>query len=182
MIKVSATKAKRNRSDILPARRPKARVRSGERPGLVEQEKHVETEALAFLGLLRSVERGLRLVSRDVHPSLGLRGSDLVVLRMVGDHPGLSAGDLARLLHLNASSMTGTIERLVQRRLLARSTDPKDRRRDVLALTPTGRRAERQRTGTVESRIERALARLSAGQLAAAAAALQIVARELSTL
>ena len=137
-------------------------------------------EVLTFMRLLRAVEQRVRGISKRMRSPLGVTGSEQLILRMIGRYPGLSSGELARLLHLSASTLTGVIERLVQRKLLARRTDARDRRRDVLDLTPAGRRADRVRTGTVEAYLERALANLSPREIATASGVLQTLARELA--
>lgn len=141
----------------------------------------LDSDALVFMRLLRAVEHGVRRISKGMRSQLGVTGSERLVLRMVGRHPGLSAGELARLLHLNASTLTGTLERLVRRRLLARRVDARDRRKDVLELTAAGERIDRLRAGTVEARFQQALATLARGDVAIASAVLEAVAQELST-
>jgi DNA-binding MarR family transcriptional regulator len=92
---------------------------------------------------------------------IGVTGPQRLVLRVVGLFPGLSAGDLAAVLHVHPSTLTGVIQRLVAQRLLTRADDPHDRRRAVLRLTNRGIRANAVRRGTVESAIAEALAGVS---------------------
>jgi DNA-binding MarR family transcriptional regulator len=72
---------------------------------------------------------------------------------VVGLFPGLSAGDLATILHVHPSTLTGVLQRLVGQGLLVRADDPRDRRRAILRLTRPGSRANATRTGTVESAV-----------------------------
>jgi DNA-binding MarR family transcriptional regulator len=88
---------------------------------------------------------------------IGVTGPQRLVLRVVGLFPGISAGDLATVLRVHPSTLTGVLQRLVVQRLLARSDDPTDRRRAVLRLTKRGRRLNAARQGTVEAAIARAL-------------------------
>ena len=138
------------------------------------------SDVLTFMRLLRAVEHQVRQISKGMRSSLGVTGSELLVLRMVARHPGLSAGELARLLHLNASTLTGVLERLAQRKLLQRGTDENDRRRDVLDVTAAGRRVDKLRSGTVEAHFQRALSQLDAEEVATTARVLQVLAQELS--
>jgi DNA-binding MarR family transcriptional regulator len=79
-----------------------------------------------------------------------------LVLRVAGLFPGLSAGDLAALLHVHPSTLTGVIQRLVSQRLLGRTDDPRGLRRAVLRLTRRGARVNAVRLGTVEAAVAEA--------------------------
>ena len=83
-------------------------------------------------------------------------------------------------MHLNASTLTGVLERLVQRGLLERGTDERDRRRDVLHLTAAGKGVDKLRSGTVEAHFQRALAQVSPAQISTTANVLRTLARELT--
>ena len=63
--------------------------------------------------------------------------------------------------------MTGVLQRLVGQGLLRRSTDPGDRRRSVLVLTPKGVRVNTSRRGTVERAVQATLEQVAASDLAA---------------
>jgi DNA-binding MarR family transcriptional regulator len=54
---------------------------------------------------------------------------------------GLRMGDLSRRLMVSNGNVTGLIDRLVQEELVSRETAPGDRRKQVVRLTPAGRRA-----------------------------------------
>ena len=54
---------------------------------------------------------------------------------------GLRMGDLSHRLMVSNGNVTGLIDRLVQERLVSRETAPSDRRKQVVRLTPDGRRA-----------------------------------------
>lgn len=87
----------------------------------------------------------------------------------------MTAGELARTLHVHPSSLTGTLRRLEAARMLRREPDPHDRRRAVLSLTARGKRMNGQRTGSIESVVERALRRVSDSDLRATERVLQTV-------
>jgi DNA-binding MarR family transcriptional regulator len=72
---------------------------------------------------------------------IGVTGPQRLVLRVVGLFPGMSAGDLATVLRVHPSTLTGVLQRLVDQRLPARANDPGDRRRAILRLTRRGVRA-----------------------------------------
>jgi DNA-binding MarR family transcriptional regulator len=127
---------------------------------------HVEDDAtelsdlpdvLEFMQLFWAVVHGLERTSKRMTGEIGVTGPQRLVLRVVGLFPGLSAGQLATVLHVHPSTLTGVLQRLVGQRLLARADDPGDRRRAVLRLTPRGARANGVRRGTVEAAIAGAL-------------------------
>ncbi|MEZ4401787.1 MAG: MarR family transcriptional regulator [Kofleriaceae bacterium] len=110
---------------------------------------------------LWAVAHALDVRSKRMERALGVTGPQRLVLRIVGQRPGITAGDLARSLDLHASTLTGILARLVSHKLLSRTTDPADRRRARFALTSAGRRVDAVRTGTVEASITKALAQAS---------------------
>jgi DNA-binding MarR family transcriptional regulator len=114
-------------------------------------------DVLQFMQLLWAVVHGLERVSKRMTGDIGVTGPQRLVLRVAGLSPGLSAGDLAAVLHVHPSTLTGVLQRLVAQRLLVRSEDPADRRRAVLRLTARGARVNAMRQGTVEGAIAQAL-------------------------
>ena len=114
-------------------------------------------EVLQFMQLLWAVAHGLERTSKRMGVELGVTGPQRLVLRVVGLFPGLSAGELAAVLHVHPSTLTGVLQRLVAQRLLRRVESPKDRRRAVLRLTVRGRQVNVPGAGTVEAAIAAAL-------------------------
>ena len=136
-------------------------------------------DVLAFMQLLWAVGHGLETTSKRMIGEIGVTGPQRLVLRVVGLFPGISAGALASVLHIHPSTLTGMLQRLVERRLLERSGDPEDGRRAVLRLTPRGARANAVRRGTVEAAVALALAGVSDRDRAATRRVLQRVAEQL---
>lgn len=120
---------------------------------------------LQFMQLLWAVVHGIETRSKRMTSELGVTGPQRLVLRVAGLFPGLSAGDLAAILHVHPSTLTGVLKRLIAQGMLARRDDPNDRRRAVLRLTARGVRINATSAGTVEGAIERALAHISARDL-----------------
>lgn len=118
-------------------------------------------EVLQFMQALWAVVHGLDTTSKRMMQVIGVTGPQRMVLRVVGLFPGLSAGDVSRILHVHPSTLTGILQRLVQQRLVTRVGDDVDRRRAVLRLTTRGRRVNRITRGTVESAVAQALERVS---------------------
>ena len=134
---------------------------------------------LDFMQLLWAVVHGLERISKRMGGDLGVTGPQRLVLRVVGLFPGVSAGDLAAILHVHPSTLTGVLQRLVSQRLLVRDPDPRDRRRARLRLSPRGGHVNTVRRGTVENAVSRALAGAPENDRAATRRVLQRLAAQL---
>src|SRR6185503_12359537 len=131
---------------------------------------------------LWDLDHRLQSASKGMAAALGVTGPQRLVVRMVGRFPNVSAGGLSELLHLHPSTLTGVLERLVDSGLLTRTRDPDDHRRSRFRLTDRGRAVDRQKTGTVEAAVRRALARVKARDLACAQDVLGEISRALAPL
>lgn len=120
---------------------------------------------LDFLKLLWELDHRLQMASREMESKIGVTGPQRMVLRIVGRFPGISAGDLATVLHLHPSTLTGVLRRLETRRALQRVRDPDDGRRMHFYLTPLGKRLDAIKTGTVEAVVRRALEAMPAKRI-----------------
>ena len=138
-------------------------------------------EVLAFMRLLWAVTHGLESKSKRMLTELGVTGPQRLVLRIVGQNPNLAPGELARVLHVHPSSLTGVLHRLEQAKLLQRDRDPKDGRRSTLTLSPIGRQINSRRAGTVESAVQRAMEALPSATLRSAEEVLKRIALELGS-
>jgi DNA-binding MarR family transcriptional regulator len=137
-------------------------------------------QVLDFMQLLWAVNHGLTSVSKRMRQHLGITGPQRLVIRLVGQEPGISAGELAQRLHVHPSTVTGILSRLSEKGAIERKNDPGDARRAVLRLTRKGRELNELRSGTAESLVRSALLALSRDDLAAAARVLGRIASELS--
>lgn len=63
------------------------------------------------------------------------------MLVLIGRNPGISQGELARVLGVEGSTMVQAVARLTELGLIARARAEGDRRRFALSLTPAGREA-----------------------------------------
>jgi DNA-binding MarR family transcriptional regulator len=133
-------------------------------------------EPLEFLRLLWGVAHALHSTSKRLEVTMGITGPQRLALQMVGRFPQITAGQLARLLHVDPSTLTGIVQRLVRRGLVERRPDAHDGRRTLLGLTALGRRFEltTRRPGkgagaeSTEAAVARALNRLRPADVAAA--------------
>jgi DNA-binding MarR family transcriptional regulator len=130
--------------------------------------------------LLWSIEHGLQRMSKRMEGELGITGPQRLVLRVVGRFPGLSAGELAHIVRLHPSTITGILQRLVGRGLIERKRDPGDSRRARLRLKPSAVPYTRTSPGTVEKAVTLALEKVGAANVRAARKVLTAVANGLN--
>jgi DNA-binding MarR family transcriptional regulator len=136
-------------------------------------------EVLGFMQLLWAVTHGLESTSKCMRSSVGVTGPQRLVVRLIGHYGDTSPGDLADVLHVHPSSLTGVLRRLEGAGFIRRRRDPRDGRRAILTLTTKGRRLNDRRSGTVESSVRRTLGEFSAAKTDAAREVLHALAREL---
>jgi DNA-binding MarR family transcriptional regulator len=140
----------------------------------------VATEAtLTFLRSLWALDHRLRSTSKRMERQLGITAPQRLVLRLLGRSPGLTPSQLADALHLDRGTLSGVLERLVERELVAREPHPSDGRSVRLALTARGRSFDRDTPGTVEHCVQRALAGLSPARVRVVCQVLDAIASEL---
>jgi len=140
----------------------------------------VELDAgLLFMRALWVAVHALQKTSKRMNVRLGVTGPQRLVLRVVGLAPGISAGGLAKVLHLHPSTLTGVLKRLETQGLVSRVPHAVDGRRAVLRLTPKGHRLNVPTDGTVEAAARAALTQISTRDQAAIRNALELLADEL---
>jgi len=136
--------------------------------------------ALDFMRLLWSIEHGLQKISKRMKTEIGLTGPQRLVLRVVGRFPDVSAGELAHIVRLHPSTITGVVQRLVSRGLLERERDPRDGRRVRLRLNAKAFRYTRITSGTVEHAVKQALTKSGRRRVTAAREVLAEIAESLN--
>jgi len=93
---------------------------------------------IAVLGILRTASLILGAVSRNLS-RFGISESAFNVLTLLAGRPeGLTQTELSRYLIVSRANVTGLVDRLTQKGLVARHDDPRDRRVSVITLTPGG--------------------------------------------
>lgn len=118
-------------------------------------------DVLEFMRLMWAIDHALQKTSKSMKVALGVTGPQRLVIRVVARFPGIPAGQLAELLHLHPSTLTGIVKRLERQGLLSRRVDTRDRRRVLLGLTREGRQLDIDAEGTVEAAVRAALSTLS---------------------
>ena len=135
---------------------------------------------LDFMRLLWAIEHGLQKRSKRMKAQFGITGPQRLVLRIVSRYPGISAGDVARLIKLHPSTVTGILQRLVSARLLRRDRHPDDSRRMTLQTTARAAVHAKPTSGMVEPTVRDVLRRMSRSDAAAARVVLTELARRLN--
>jgi len=120
-----------------------------------------EPRALEFMRALWALDHALHRTSKRMAVELGVTGPQRLVIRLLGRNRVMTAGELARAMHVHPSTLTGVLRRLERSRLVTRDTDADDRRQTRLALTPHGRRLDARLGGTIEAAIVRTLGRVT---------------------
>jgi DNA-binding MarR family transcriptional regulator len=137
------------------------------------------SDPLAFLQCLWAVDHGLQSISKRMRQSMGLTGPQRLIVRVLAGTPDLTPGQLAGVLHLHPSTLTGILRRLQAQGLIARRVDRHDRRRAVVRLTRAAGPLRRLRRGTIEAAVHRTLVQVGPADAAATRRVLLALAAEL---
>jgi DNA-binding MarR family transcriptional regulator len=147
-------------------KRPPARPKSLETP-------------LEFLRLLWRIEHGLQRVSKRMEATHGITGPQRLILRLVRERPDLTARELAGLLYLHASTVTGILQRLEKKGLIVRERDRTDNRRVKLRVPASAASLIDRPAGTIEAAIKAALSTVARARTRDAELVLAEIARAL---
>lgn len=118
-----------------------------------------------FLRCLWQLNHSLERRSNRMGRDLGLTAQQRLTLRCIGRLPGITAGQLAKVLHIDAGTLSTSVRRLERRQLIERRRDSSDTRRVTLHLTAQGREFDAPRAGTVEAAAERLLSEIAPNDL-----------------
>lgn len=118
-------------------------------------------EAGVMLSLLWRANHEVETLSKRMIHALGVTGPQRMVLRIIAARPGLSARGISDTARIDASTLTGILERLARGNFLIRSRDHDDGRKARFVITPEGQRVADARRGTVEAALVASLATLS---------------------
>jgi DNA-binding MarR family transcriptional regulator len=135
--------------------------------------------ALDFMRELWALDHALSVRARKLGSRYGITATQRLVLRIVGQTPGISAGDAARILHVHPSTLTPVLQQLEGRGFIRRAADPLDRRRAILWLTRRGERVDAASASEVDEVVRGALGRLAASEVFHARRVLHAVAEAL---
>jgi DNA-binding MarR family transcriptional regulator len=148
---------------------------------LVRVERSLLTgETLRFMQRLWDLVHALDVRSKRMAKTLGVTGPQRLVLRVLGRSPAMAASDIAETLGMHPSTLTGILRRLEGHRMIERKVDDADRRRARFRLTARGKQIDRERKGTVEAAVRRALGRADASIIGKTSVMLTLLTEELS--
>jgi len=88
---------------------------------------------------LRKIIQAIELNSKRLVKRVGLTGPQLVILQEVTRSGEVTAGEIARAVSLSQATVTGILERMEKRGLLARQRSDRDKRRIMVRITESGR-------------------------------------------
>jgi MarR family transcriptional regulator, organic hydroperoxide resistance regulator len=132
-----------------------AKERQTQRPDRHEQ------LALEVLKQFRLIYGSVRQHFRDVEETCGISGSQLWVLREVGDAPGIGVSALAAKLSIHQSTCSQLVEALVTRGYVIKARLDDDQRRVGLKLTKAAEKILSSAPGPAEGVLPEALSELS---------------------
>jgi len=124
--------------------------------------------ALDFLQRIWELNHALERLSSRMEKRLGVTAQQRLIIRCIGKFPGMTAGQLATVLHVDPGTVSAALNRLQGKGLLERRRDPRDSRRASLGLTANGRTLDRPAQGTVEEAVERLLDTADSKEVSAA--------------
>jgi DNA-binding MarR family transcriptional regulator len=136
-------------------------------------------DVLRFMRLIWAIDHELERVSKHMESRIGLTIAQRFSLLLIGRTPGISASELAAIMHLHRGTLSGVLRRLEAAGYLTRTADPRDARRAGLTLTPAGRAIGRRRAGTFEDAARRVLGSVLPAERAAAERVLSRLGTEL---
>lgn len=136
--------------------------------------------ALDFLQHLWQLNHALERMSQQMKRTLGVTAQQRLFLRCIGKYPGMTASQLATVLHLDRGTISVALTRLAKMGLITRRRDARDNRRVSLGLTAHGRVLDRPNTGTVEHAVQRMLAKAGRSDIERVKTLLRHLAEDLS--
>ncbi len=154
----AASKKTKKTATKAPAKRQKS--------GKQAEPKYELGPVLEFLREVWALNHALERTSKHMEATLGVTAQQRMLIRIVSAYPGIAAGELAEVLHLDAGTISATVGRLEKRGLIKRRRDTEDRRRVTLEVTPKGRKLDAPAKETVEASIKRVLDATPAKEIA----------------
>ena len=125
---------------------------------------------------LRRITRAIDLHSRELMQQVGLTAPQLAALQAIGRLQPITAGALAKTIHLSQATLTGILNRLETRALVSRARSVSDRRTVVVELAEDGRAILENAPSLLQDRFRRELLRLEEWEQTQMLATLQRIA------
>jgi DNA-binding MarR family transcriptional regulator len=125
---------------------------------------------------LRRITRAIDLHSRGLMQQVGLTAPQLAALQAIGRLQPITAGALAKSIHLSQATLTGILTRLETRALVSRTLSSSDRRTVVVELAEEGRAVLESAPSLLQDRFRRELLKLQEWERTQMLATLQRIA------
>jgi len=125
---------------------------------------------------LRRITRAIDLHSRGLMQQVGLTAPQLAALQAIGRLQPITAGALAKSIHLSQATLTGILTRLETRALVSRTRSSSDRRTVVVELAEEGRAVLESAPSLLQDRFRRELLKLQEWERTQMLATLQRIA------
>jgi DNA-binding MarR family transcriptional regulator len=139
------------------------------REHLMNQDVQKSREALIDeLGtVVRAQQRANDLFDQAVVDRFGLNRTDGRVVDLLQERGPMAAGEVARAVRLTTGAVTAVVDRLVERGIVQRMDDPRDRRRVLIAITDMANRYAMEMYGPLVREGDEMLANFTTAELAA---------------
>lgn len=135
---------------------------------------------LDFLQHLWHLNHVLERMSQQMKRDLGVTAQQRLFVRCIGQYPGLTASQLATILHLDRGTVSVSLTRLTKMGLVTRHRDKSDNRRVSLRLTARGQSVAKPNPQTAEHVVQRLLARSKPADVDAVKVLLRHLAEDLA--
>jgi MarR family transcriptional regulator, organic hydroperoxide resistance regulator len=114
---------------------------------------------------LRRIVKAIEDYSHEVSQSFGITGPQLWALKTISQSGAIPLGQLSKKMYLHPSTITGLIDRLEARSLVARNRDSADRRVVTVELTPAGQDLVKRAPNPVQGKMIYGLKKLTRDEL-----------------
>lgn len=135
-------------------------------------------ETLEFLRAIWGLNHAIERASARMDVRLGVTAQQRLTIRVLGRGP-MSPSKLAKVLCVEASTVSTTVRRLEAKGLVKRTASPSDGRQVVLTLTKKGRALDKPDEASLEGAVERVIARVGDLDTAITRAFLRVLTEEI---
>lgn len=119
-----------------------------------------DSSELEMLSILRKITQSLDLCSKDLESKIGLSLPQILVLKELQNSDKISLSELSAKNHLTLATLSGIIERLEDKKLIAKSKNSSDKRSFELKLTKEGRNLVQKSGSILGAQFEEEMAQL----------------------
>ena len=134
---------------------------------------------LDFLQHLWQLNHALERTSLQMERTLGVTAQQRLFVRCIGKYPGMTASQVALVLHLDRGTVSVGLRRLARKGLVTRRRDPRDNRRVSLGLTSRGRALDRTDPATIEFAVQQLIGKVTPSDLERVKAVLRRLSEDL---